>query len=73
MIFLIRSAAIGAIIYGLFVWGFGATASWTWYIVTACVVTVILFIGTASVTTIKWAVILTIINELLGDYRNNRS
>ena len=72
MIFLIRSAAIGAIIYGLFVWGFGATASWTWYIVTACVVTVILFIGAASMTTLKWAVILTIINELFWD-RDGRS
>jgi len=72
MIFLIRSAAIGAIIYGLFVWGFGATASWTWYIVTACVVTVILLIGTASVTTLKWAIILAFIHDLWwdGDYRS---
>ena len=72
MIFLIRSAAIGAIIYGLFVWGFGATASWTWYIVTACAVTVILLIGATSMTTLKWAVILTIINELFWD-RDGRS
>jgi hypothetical protein len=72
MIFLIRSAATGAIVFGLVVWGFGATFSWTWYIMTACAVTVILLIGAASMTTLKWAVILTIINELFWD-RDGRS
>ena len=67
MISLIRSAVIGAIIYGLFVWGFGATASWTWYFVTACVVGTFIFIGTASMTIL---VILTILNDLDRDYRS---
>ena len=69
MFFLIRSAALGVIVYGLFVWGFGAAASWTWYIVTAFVIAMILFIGSLGVATLKWAVILTIVSELFGDER----
>ena len=72
MFFLLRSAVIGAAGYGIFVWAFDTTASWTWYIVTACAVTVILLIGAASMTTLKWAVILAIINEMFWD-RDGRS
>jgi hypothetical protein len=67
MFFLIRSTIIAAIIYGLFVWGFGAEVSWTWYVVTTCLVAVVLLIETLGTTTLKWLVILTIIHDLLWD------
>ena len=67
MFFLIRTAAIGALVYGLFVWGFDARVSWTWYILTTCVVGTLSFIGAISVNTVKWVAIMTIINDLLWD------
>ena len=67
MFFLIRSAFCGAILYGLFVWGFEAVASWNGYIVTACLVAVFLFAGMVSVTTLKWASILAIVSNINWD------
>jgi hypothetical protein len=67
MFFLIRSAFWGAIFYGLFVWGVGAVASWSGYIVTTCLVAVFLFAGMVSVTTLKWGTILAIVSNINWD------
>jgi hypothetical protein len=67
MLFLLRSAFLGAIFYGLIIWAFGVAASWTWYIVTACVIALFLFVEAVSMTTLKWAAFLAIINNEIWD------
>jgi len=70
MFFLIRSAVIGAIIFGLCIWAFDASVSWTWYAVSVGAVCAFLLIGAAIIAVLKWAVILTFLNDLDRDYRS---
>ncbi len=61
MLFVLRilwkSALFGAVLFGLFVWGFGLPATWPWYVTIAAVVAGVIMIGAIAIAELLTAVL----------------
>ncbi len=62
-----RSAIIGGIMFAGFVWAFGLPWTWGMFLSTVFAVAVVLVVGGAILTALKWAAILAIVREMMGD------
>ena len=64
---LIKSGAIGALLTVVFVWVFGTPITWGAFVVWTFISLLVLIMVTAFLFALKWAIIIAIIKDTLGE------